>query len=265
MRMGLAALVAGAIALGASRGQAQTYLGAAAEYFNWHEQGGLTEQGLRMAFVFGAAGRAAPGEVLLAYRGRVYLGASAYAGELLFAPQTAASSVVGYLGTVQEGQIRYRADSVLDLLGALGLDLWRRQMSSQQGEDYRMLYASAGFEHLPAGVGWTYSARVNLPLWMQLRRPPHAGRIRSEPDPRAGSRAGCRVDPRIPVIPPVGAHRLLRFPRIQGIGAARRDVVRRAELLHDLAAGDADVRDRRALGIHTLRGGGGAGDTGGEA
>ena len=149
---------------------AQLTLGADVAYYSWKEVTqplAVTEHGALLAFDLDYLQQKKSG-FLVGYRGRIYFGGAAYAGAQLFAPDVSISSTTGYLGTVQEGQLRFRTAGELDLLGAVGADIWRRQLSSSQGEDYRMLFVALGFEYNTGGAGVTFGARINYPVWTVL-------------------------------------------------------------------------------------------------
>jgi hypothetical protein len=105
---------------------------------------------------------------LLGYRGEYFMGQVGYSGANLFAQTVATSGNTVYMGTTQEGQMRYRVRDVLDAIGALDLDVWRRELSASQREDYRIVSIRLGAEHRAptrdpwlagAGIKWTVSTR----------------------------------------------------------------------------------------------------------
>ena len=73
--------------------------------------------------------------LLGAYRGRFYVGDVDYSGALLFDPTVPVKGTTSYLGMSNEGQLRYRLPKQrsywLDLVGAIGLDVWERKFTDR--------------------------------------------------------------------------------------------------------------------------------------
>ncbi len=148
--------------------QAHFTLGAGIEYFSWTESTQpikVKERGPLGVFTIGYTQVKQKGW-LFAYRGELYLGEVNYDGALLFAPNVPVSSKTKYTGTAHEAQVRYRFPA-FDVLAALGLDAWNRQLSSNQEEDYRVAFVRLGFEHRNTARGWLFGAGAKYPVWTQ--------------------------------------------------------------------------------------------------
>jgi hypothetical protein len=108
--------------------------------------------------------------LLFGYRGQIYTGQVDYDGAELFtgAPLT---GTVQYFGVLNEGQLRYRfpvgSNEHLDGVLAAGADIWRRQFSADQMEDWAVGYARLGVELGPqAGkAGWIGTVGVKYPFY----------------------------------------------------------------------------------------------------
>lgn len=139
------------------------------EYYGWSEEvtpevterGGLAVLGLEYTQP-GTAG------LLWAYRGTVYTGAATYEGSSLRTPSTPVTGTTSYVGTAQEGQLRYRFDvggqRGLDAVLGIGVDLWQRRLSSVQREDYLIGFARLGLESERNGAGWIVGGGVKMPF-----------------------------------------------------------------------------------------------------
>ena len=108
--------------------------------------------------------------LLFAYRGRAYLGDVDYNGAGLFTGQPIQGTTT-YTGMSNEVQARWRVPAEnqyrTDLLFAVGLDVWERQLTSFQSEDYRVGFFRLGAEATPAGkAGWTLGAGVKYPFYV---------------------------------------------------------------------------------------------------
>ena len=141
------------------------------EYFDWHESttpsvqetgplalGGLIWlQDRERGFLFG-------------YRGELYAGSVDYDGADLFTGAPV-QSTTQYLGILNEGQLRYRIPAGrsehVDVMVSLGADVWRRQLSADQMEDWAVFYARLGVELGPqAGkAGWIASLGLKYPFY----------------------------------------------------------------------------------------------------
>jgi hypothetical protein len=107
--------------------------------------------------------------LLFAYRGRAYIGDVDYNGSGLFtgAPIQGTTS---YTGMANELQARWRLPAEqeyrVDFLFGLGLDIWERQLTSFQSEDYRIGYLRLGAEMAPAAkAGWTVGGGIKYPFY----------------------------------------------------------------------------------------------------
>jgi hypothetical protein len=169
-------LAAGALAglVVAVPAHAQFAVSAAVEYFTWTEDTSpiqVQETGPMFALGLEWTQRKERG-LLGAYRGRFYAGDVDYSGALLFHPTVPVSSTTSYLGMSNEGQLRYRLPRErsywLDLLGAVGVDVWQRKLGSNQQEDYTVGFARLGVEIGPAAeTGAVGGLGVKYPFWIQ--------------------------------------------------------------------------------------------------
>ncbi len=157
--LGLIGLVAAAPAY------AEWSVNAQVERFRWKEQVSgpeVVESGGRAGFGLSWTQDAERG-LIMRYRGTLYAGSVRYRGQLQFSG-TNAQSTTDYAGIRNEVQGLYRADadSVLGIVGGLGLDYWQRSFPfTSQREDWTVLYARAGIETarwhgLFAGAGVKY-------------------------------------------------------------------------------------------------------------
>ncbi len=169
-------LVAGACAglfMGAPA-QAQFAVSAGVEYFSWTEDTSpiqVKETGPMFALGLEWTQRKERG-LLGAYRGRAYVGDVDYSGALLFFPTVPVKATTSYLGMSNEGQLRYRLPKErsywLDLVGAVGLDVWERKLSSDQQEDYRVGFLRLGVEiGTAAETGVIAGLGVKYPFWVE--------------------------------------------------------------------------------------------------
>jgi hypothetical protein len=161
----LAALAANALSAPAF---AQFTLGAGVEYFSWTEDTQpikVKERGPLGVLDIGWTQQRDRG-FLFAYRGQLYGGGVTYNGSLLNSPSTPVSSTTSYVGTWHEAQGRYRIGSV-DVLAALGFDVWNRRLSADQQEDYQVAFVRVGFERMPRERGWIFGAGAKYPIWTQ--------------------------------------------------------------------------------------------------
>jgi hypothetical protein len=147
---------------------AQFTLGGGIEYFSWTEDTQpikVKESGPLAVFTIGYTQPREQG-FLFAYRGEVYFGDVNYDGALLFSPNVPVSSQTQYVGTANEAQVRYRTQG-FDVLAALGIDVWNRQLSSNQQEDYRVAFVRLGVEYATGQHGWLFAAGAKYPVWTQ--------------------------------------------------------------------------------------------------
>jgi hypothetical protein len=81
-------------------------------------------------------------------------------------------STTRYFGILNEGQVRYRipawASEHVDAMASIGADVWRRQLSSDQMEDWAVFYARFGAELGPSAgkPGWIGSAGLKYPFYV---------------------------------------------------------------------------------------------------
>ena len=169
-------LIAGACAglfLGAPV-QAQFAVSAGVEYFTWTEDTSpieVRETGPMFALGLEWTQRKDTG-LLGAYRGRFYVGDVDYSGALLFDPTVPVKGTTSYLGMSNEGQLRYRfapqRSYWLDLVTAVGLDIWKRELQTDQQEDYRVGFLRLGVEiGSTAETGVVAGLGLKYPFWIE--------------------------------------------------------------------------------------------------
>ena len=117
-------------------------------HLNWTQSG---EQGL-----------------LFAYNAKFYTGKVHY-DTYEQKTDTPVSTSTRYLGTAQEARMLYRKNSdsyVLDYVGGLGWDIWRRTIAQSQIEDYSILYLRGGFnlDRPSHGTGWHGGGGLKFPF-----------------------------------------------------------------------------------------------------
>jgi hypothetical protein len=106
---------------------------------------------------------------LFAYRGKLWGGEVQYDGATLFGG-TPVTSTTNYIGLNNELQVRWRkpgetGGSLDGVLGA-GLDVWRRELSSVQKEDYAVGYLRLGVESGADDFStWSLSVGFKYPVW----------------------------------------------------------------------------------------------------
>jgi len=156
------------LCLAVGEAQAQFAMSAGIEYFSWTEDTqpiSVKERGPLLTFGLSYTQLKERG-FLFAYQGKFYTGNVDYNGAYLYAPNVPVSGTSTYTGTWQEGQLRYRLRGGLDLLGALGVDVWERQLSTTQKEDYQVAYLRLGVESSPSvRKGWLFGAGVKYPVY----------------------------------------------------------------------------------------------------
>jgi hypothetical protein len=106
---------------------------------------------------------------LFAYRGKLWGGTVNYDGGTLFGG-TPVESTTSYAGASNELQLRWRKPGKrggnLDGVLGVGLDVWRRSLSSVQKEDYAIGYLRLGVESgTDDSSRWTASLGFKLPVW----------------------------------------------------------------------------------------------------
>ncbi len=152
---------------------AQLTLSAGVEYLNWDEDvtPSVEEDGFVFAFGVGYTQKRDKG-LAFAYRGRLWLGSVDYNGATLLTKEPI-SGTTGYFGLSNEAQARWRRpmkndDYRMDLVGGIGLDTWRRELSSVQREDYYLTYVRAGIEvDSDYERTWMYGIGIKYPFWVK--------------------------------------------------------------------------------------------------
>lgn len=137
------------------------------EHFHWAESTSpsVTEDGFR----FGVGGSWLPAKDsgwLLGWKGKLYWGSVDYDGATLFG-NTPIQGTTRYTGAMNEFVAIFRPQSMdrLDFVGTVGLDLWERQLTSVQKEDYSIVFARLGVDYnTRASQGWFASGGVKKPL-----------------------------------------------------------------------------------------------------
>jgi hypothetical protein len=119
-----------------------------------------------------------------AYHGRLYFGSVNYQGAELLT-DVPLSGTTDYGGMTNEAQAVYRLPgntAGAEFVAGLGYDYWKRQLSSFQSEEYRVVYLRVGanFDRRSA-VGWYGAAGVKLPL--SVDEDVHFPDIGFEPNP----------------------------------------------------------------------------------
>jgi len=107
--------------------------------------------------------------VLFAYRGKLWGGSVNYEGATLFGG-TPVQSNTNYTGASNEVQARWRKPGKvggnLDGVLGVGLDVWRRSLSSVQKEDYAIGYLRLGVESGSDELRrWTVALGFKYPIW----------------------------------------------------------------------------------------------------
>jgi hypothetical protein len=121
---------------------------AAVERFGWREHISpieVRELGPRVALGIGFAQRKARG-ALFGYRASVYGGGVRYDGSLQIDRTQPAQGVSVYLGTTHAAELRHRWPGAVDAVAGLDLNVWRRQLSNTQREEYRILSGRLGLD-----------------------------------------------------------------------------------------------------------------------
>ena len=151
--------------------RAELVLDAGVEYFDWQEDTTPSVQETGPMFAGGITLTQDKEQgFLVGYRGQIWGGQVTYNGAELFtgAPLTGTTQ---YTGLLNEGQLRYRValrhDQRLDGVLGVGADLWRRQLSADQKEDWAVGYARLGVEITPqpGRPGWIGGAGVKYPFY----------------------------------------------------------------------------------------------------
>jgi hypothetical protein len=166
----LPALIAAAALLWPSMGCAELVLSAGVEYLRWVESTTpeVTETGPLATLGLGYTQDRDAG-FLFAYRGKIWGGSVNYDGATLFT-NTPVESTSSYLGLTNELQARWRKHGTpggnVDGVLGVGLDAWRRRLSSVQKEDYFIGYARLGVETgTDDSSRWTAAMGFKYPVW----------------------------------------------------------------------------------------------------
>jgi hypothetical protein len=150
--------------------RAELSLSAGVEYLSWKETTTpeVTESGPLYALGI-AYSQDIDAGALFAYRGKLWGGSVDYDGATLFGG-TPVESTTDYIGASNELQARWRkpgsrGGSIDGVLG-VGLDVWRRSLSSVQNEDYAIGYLRLGLESgTVESSTWSASLGVKYPFW----------------------------------------------------------------------------------------------------
>lgn len=169
-RNALGALIAVASLLWPSVGRAELVLSAGIDYMRWVEATSpeVTETGPLAALGLAYTQDRDAGW-LFAYRGKIWGGSVNYDGATLFGG-TPVESKTSYLGLTNEVQVRWRRKGTpggnVDGVLGVGLDAWRRRLSSVQKEDYLIGFARLGIETgTDESSRWTAAAGFKYPVW----------------------------------------------------------------------------------------------------
>ncbi len=140
------------------------------EYFRWTEATApeVRETGPMLTLGLAYTQQRDTG-TLFAYRGKIWGGSADYEGATLFGG-TPLQSKTNYEGVSNEVQARWRkpgkSGGSLDGVFGLGLDAWRRELSSVQKEDYAIAYLRLGVESGANFDGqWSVGLGAKLPVW----------------------------------------------------------------------------------------------------
>ena len=152
---------------------AQLTFSGGVEHFLWDEatDPSVEESGVLFAFSLGYTQQANEG-LALAYRGRLWMGTVDYTGATLFTNQPL-TGTTGYFGVTNEGQARWRAPIRgswyrWNIVGGLGIDAWRRELSSVQREDYTVVYLRSGVEvDSNSARSWQFAIGAKYPVWVR--------------------------------------------------------------------------------------------------
>lgn len=169
MKAILAALAAAAATLGSAAAHAGWYVNGDVEYFRWAESTnpGVTETG-PMFGIGGGYRQLRPEGWQFGWRARLYFGSVDYNGALLSTNQPA-TGTSQYTGLVNEAQAIYRLPgnaNGMEVVSALVLDYWNRQLSADQREEYWIASLKLGlnFDRREA-KGWFGGGGVKYPFW----------------------------------------------------------------------------------------------------
>ena len=163
------AVVLGAAALLSFNAHAELTLSGGVDYLHWKEiDPEVKETGLLYGLGVAYTQERDAG-ALFAFRGKLWGGTVDYDGSTLFGG-TPVKSTTNYTGLSNELQVRWRkpgktGGSVDGVLGA-GLDVWRRNLTAVQKEDYAIGYLRLGVESGTDDFSkWTASLGLKYPIW----------------------------------------------------------------------------------------------------
>jgi hypothetical protein len=169
MKAILAALAAAAATLCGGAAHAGWYVNGDVERFRWAESTnpGVTETG-PMFGIGGGYRQLRPEGWQFGWRARFYFGSVDYNGALLSTNQPA-TGTSQYTGLVNEAQAIYRLPgnaNGMEVVSALVLDYWNRQLSADQREEYWVASLKLGlnFDRREA-KGWFGGGGVKYPFW----------------------------------------------------------------------------------------------------
>jgi len=166
--MSCRAVVLVLLALAAAPVQAQFSVGAGIDSMRWTEDTApeVRERGALLVVTGGYTQRRDRGP-LFAWRGTLYGGSVEYDGSTLFPPVRSVHGTTDYGGTSQEAQLRYRIPTRgawIDLVASGGIDVWRRQLSASQKEDYLVGFIRVGLELDRADRGFIAGGGIKQPF-----------------------------------------------------------------------------------------------------
>jgi hypothetical protein len=157
------------------------------EHFRWKESTSpsVTETGPLYGLGLHWTQDRPAGAWRLGYNGRLYFGTVDYNGSILLTgePITGSSDYQGY---THEGQAIYRfpaSAAGTEVVAGLGYDYWKRQLTSVQSEEYRVLYLRLGanFDRREP-TGWYAGAGFKYPFSVDENA--HFPDIGFDPNPR---------------------------------------------------------------------------------
>ena len=159
----LIAAMLGAPVLLPSMACAELTLSGAVDYLSWTETTTPEVKETGPLYALGVAyTQDRDAGALFAYRGKLWGGSVNYEGATLFGG-TPVESTTDYFGASNELQARWRKPGTrggnLDGVLGVGLDVWRRSLSSVQNEDYAIGYLRLGVESGTVESGTTRSCR----------------------------------------------------------------------------------------------------------
>jgi hypothetical protein len=160
-------LLASCFLLSASTAHAEWNVGLGGDHFGWTEHVSpikVKENGLLLALRLGLS-QPLGDRVRAAYRGRVYVGEVAYDGSMLYQPTVPVTATTHIGGSTHRAQLAYLFANDISAVAGVDLDLWRRSLSSDQMEDYRIWSARIGAEHdYSESVPWHVATGVKFTL-----------------------------------------------------------------------------------------------------